>query len=153
MFVKKFVRILFVTVVLAALFTVPVLAQGELPPDPVFGFTQLIQSLLAAAGVGSGVAFLLQLGKMWFPKVFPDGSLENWRLGIIVVCAIGITVASTFGYKVSIEGIDQIMKSVADLGVIVLPLFVWLTDLVAGKFYDGVLKGRAFIGKSYSLDE
>jgi hypothetical protein len=40
----------------------------------------LIVVLLASGAVGMAVSFVIQLGKLFLPKLFPDESADNWRL-------------------------------------------------------------------------
>lgn len=110
----------------------------------------LIIVLLASGAVGAAVSFLIQLGKLFAPSLFPDESADNWRLGLIVLTAIGVTVARMFGYTVEIGAVETVATSLAALGATLYPLFVLVASWIAKATYKNVLQGVRFIGKSYS---
>ncbi len=110
----------------------------------------LIVALLASGAVGMAVSFLIQLGKLWFPKAFPDDSADNWRLGLIVLTAVTVIVIRAFGYTVEIGQVEAVATSLAALGTTLYPLFVLIASWVAKLTYKNVLKGVSKIGKSYT---
>ena len=92
--IQTIVFVLIATLVL----TYPVMAQESNPTDTVsitiFAvLTAVFTSLMQSVGVGAALSFLNQLGKIWAPKYFPDGSSGNWRLAAILV----LTVVIVFG--------------------------------------------------------
>lgn len=113
----------------------------------------LIIALLGAAGVGSGVAFIIQIGKLLAPAAFPDNQIQNWRLLLIVISAVFLFFARTFGWAgITPEVFDEVMLSLSQLGALLMPLFIWMADFISQRFYKGVLRGAAVVGKSYSLE-
>lgn len=107
-----------------------------------------IVALLASSAVGMAVSFLIQLGKLFFPKLFPDQSADNWRLGLVVLTAVVVTVVRALGYTVEIGQIETVATSLAALGVTLYPLFVLVASWIAKQTYKNVLKGVKFIGIS-----
>jgi len=110
----------------------------------------LIIALLASTAVGGAVSLIIQIGKMLLPKAFPDGSADNWRLGLILLTAVGIMIANAFGYVVTIPALEAYAVSFAALGSILMPLVVLLANWFAKTFYTSVFKGVKLIGKTYS---
>ena len=110
----------------------------------------LIVALLASGAVGAAVSFLIQLGKLLAPSLFPDESADNWRLGLIVLTGVVVIVVRALGYTVEIGEIETVATSLAALGATLYPLFVLIASWAAKATYTGVLKGVSGIGKSYS---
>ena len=110
----------------------------------------LILALLASSAVGLGTSFIIQLGKLFIPKWFPDASADNWRLGLIVLTAVGVVVARAFGLDVQLPAIEAIATSLASLGVTLMPLLVLIASAIAKASYKNLLKGVSLIGFSYS---
>jgi hypothetical protein len=110
----------------------------------------LIVALLASSSVGVGVSFVIQLGKLFFPKLFPDASGDNWRLGLIVLTASIVLILKAFGIVVEVPTIEAAMTSLASLGSIVMPLLVLLANVVAKATYKNALRGTSYIGISYT---
>lgn len=110
----------------------------------------LITALLASSAVGGAIALIIQIGKMWFPKAFPDGSADNWRLGLVLLTAIGIMVANAFGVVVTIPALEAYSVSFATLGTVLMPLIVLIANWFAKTFYSSVFKGVKWVGKSYT---
>lgn len=104
-------------------------------------------------GVGSGIAFLIQLGKLWLPKLFTDNSAQNFRIIFNLLVAVFLFLAPTLGLgKIGIDQVDAASASFATLGLILMPVFIWLTDLFAKKFYSTTLRGLKWVGRSYTLE-
>jgi hypothetical protein len=112
----------------------------------------LIVALLASGAVGMAVAFVIQLGKLFAPKWFPNESADNWRLGLVVLTAVAVSVVRAFGYTVEIGQIENVATSLAALGATLYPLFVLLANWIAKQTYKNVLRGVSGIGKSYTAE-
>ncbi|HND47677.1 MAG TPA: hypothetical protein PLL95_03905 [Anaerolineales bacterium] len=153
--IQTIVFVLIATLVL----TYPVMAQESNPTDTVsitiFAvLTAVFTSLMQSVGVGAALSFLNQLGKIWAPKYFPDGSSGNWRLAAILV----LTVVIVFGPALfpetakylTIFNLDQLGKDFAQFGSLLIPLFISASKYSSELFYKWTLRG-AFLGKSYSL--
>lgn len=112
----------------------------------------LIVAVGGAVGIGSLFALIIQLGKKWFPKVFKDGTAENFRLAFTLVVSLFLFFAPRVGLNIGLEALDNLASSLSQLGLMLLPLFGWATDAFSGAFYTGLLKGRALIGKTWSPD-
>lgn len=110
----------------------------------------LIVALLASGAVGMAVSFLIQLGKLAKPQWFPDQSADNWRLGLVVLTAVVVSVVRAFGYTVEIGQVETVATSLAALGATLYPLFVLVASWAAKATYKNVLQGVKFIGKSYT---
>jgi hypothetical protein len=110
----------------------------------------LIIALLASSAVGIGVSFLIQLGKLFIPKWFPDESADNWRLGLIVLTAAVVLILKVFGVVVELPAIEAAMTSLASLGAIVMPLLVLLANVIAKATYKNALQGVSYIGISHT---
>jgi len=110
----------------------------------------LITALLASSAVGIGVSFIIQLGKLWFPKAFPDASADNWRLGLIVLTAVVIMVLNQFGIVVTIPAVEAYANSIAALGAVLMPLLVLISNWIAKVAYVYIFKGVKWVGKSYT---
>lgn len=110
----------------------------------------LIVVLLASGSVGMAISFLIQLGKLFLPKWFPDQSADNWRLGLVVLTAVVVMVVRSMGYTVEIGQVETIATSLAALGATLYPLFVLVASWIAKQTYKSVLKGVKFIGISHS---
>lgn len=113
-------------------------------------FTQLLLAVVGSAVIGSGIALFIQIGKLFAPKLFPDGSADNWRLGISLVVALFIFLAPTLGLQVDLAVIERFFVAFQALGGIIMPLIVWLSGVVAQSVYTQVLKGVKWIGKSWT---
>ena len=155
---KKIFSTIMIVLCLAALLVVPVLAMGHVQEEEntltVFAIlTAVFQSLMAAAGIGSALSFLIQLGKIWFPKWFPDNTSQNWRLGSIFSLTLIVYFVPLFYPPavswLNITHLDQLGRDFAEFGALIVPLFVAATDWASKKFYTSVLRG-SFIGKSYT---
>jgi hypothetical protein len=110
----------------------------------------LIVALLASTAVGMAVSLIIQIGKLFLPKWFPDGSADNWRLGLVVLTAVVVTALGVLGYPVEVGDIESVAVDLSALGTTLMPLFVLLTNWIAKQTYANVLKGVSRIGKSYS---
>lgn len=110
----------------------------------------LIVVLLASGAVGMAVSFLIQLGKLFLPKWFPDQSADNWRLGLVVLTAVIVVIARSLGYTVEIGQIETVATSLAALGATLYPLFVLVASWIAKQTYKNVLKGVKLIGISHT---
>ena len=108
----------------------------------------LIVALLASGAVGMGVSFIIQLGKLAKPQWFSDGSADNWRLGLVVLTAVVVTVVRAFGFTVEIGQVETFASSLAALGATLYPLFVLVANWAAKFTYKNVLKGVSVIGIS-----
>lgn len=149
---RKFFYSVLLTIILIVFAVTPVFALGVLPADdPVTIVKDLIVAVSAAVGIGAALSFLLQLGKLFLPKIFADTTLENWRLLFVVITALILYIGPQFGWMITAAGLDVAAQSLAELGALLMPLFIWLADWFAKTFYKNVLRGRALVGKSYSL--
>ena len=110
----------------------------------------LIIALLASSAVGAGVSFVIQLGKLFIPKWFPNESADNWRLGLVVLTAVVMMVLPALGIVVDIKAVEGLFTSLAALGATLLPLLILVANWIAKATYNNVLKGVKFIGKSYT---
>ena len=110
----------------------------------------LIVVLLASGAVGMAVSFLIQLGKLFAPKWFPDESADNWRLGLIVATAVIVTVVRSLGYTVGIDQVETAATSLAALGATLYPLFVLIASWIAKATYKNVLQGVSKVGISHT---
>jgi hypothetical protein len=110
----------------------------------------LIVALLASGAVGMAVSFIIQLGKLFAPTLFPDASADNWRLGLIVATAATVSIARAFGYTVEIGQVETVATSLASLGATLMPLFVLVANWIAKQTYKNVLQGVKFIGLSHT---
>ena len=113
-------------------------------------FTNLLLALAGSAAIGSAAALAIQIGKKLFPQAFPDGTAQNWRLLLVFLSAVLLYFSKPIGLKIDFEAFEDMAKNLADLGVILMPLFIWASDWASQKFYASVLPGVAFVGKSYS---
>jgi len=116
-------------------------------------FQMLIDLFVAVSGslgIGAVVALLIQIGKRFLPKIFADGSAQNFRVGFIFLIALFLYVAPTFGLKVDLPGLDAMAKSLAELSAMLAPVFIMIADSFSKKFYDDVLRGVNVVGKTYS---
>jgi len=110
----------------------------------------LIVALLASGAVGSAVALLIQLGKLFVPGWFPDGSADNWRLGTIALVAVAVLVLRAFGAKVEVADVENAAVSLSALSLTLMPLLVLFASWVSKGTYSNLLKGAWKIGKSHS---
>lgn len=110
----------------------------------------LIVALLASGAVGMAVSFLIQLGKLALPALFPDNSADNWRLGLVVLVAVAVTIYRAFGNTVEIGQIETVATSLATLGATLYPLFVLVANWIAKATYKNVLQGVSKIGISHT---
>lgn len=149
---KKFLRIAALVAVLSLFLVGSAFAQGELPADPVGAFQDLFVAVAAAIGVGALITVLLQIGKLVVPKWFPDNSADNWRLGIVLIVAIVLYFGPQFGLVITFADLDVAAQSLSELGVMLMPLFIWLADWVSRTFYQKVLRNKLwFVGKSTTI--
>lgn len=112
----------------------------------------LIVALLASSAVGMVVSFVIQLGKLFFPKFFPDESADNWRLGLIVLTAVVVWGLRLAGVLADVAAVEAIATSIATLGATLMPLLLLLANVIAKATYKDVLKGVQGIGISYTED-
>ena len=110
----------------------------------------LIVAMLASGAVGMGVSFLIQVGKLFLPAYFPDASADNWRLGLIVLTAVGVAVSRLLGHPIDISQIEAAATTLAAFGATLYPLLVLVANWIAKATYKQVLAGVKFIGKSYT---
>lgn len=110
----------------------------------------LIVALLASGAVGTLVSLVIQLGKLLVPKWFPDGSADNWRLGLVVLTAVIVTMVRAFGFAVEIGQVETVATSLAALGATLYPLFVLVANWIAKATYKNVLQGVSKIGISHT---
>jgi len=123
-------------------------------PTPFAILNSIFTALMASVGVGSALSFLIQLGKMYLPQYFPDGSAQNWRLASILILALAIYFVPLWfpnaAEWLAVIRLDQLAQDFANFGALIMPLFVWMSDLISRKFYANVLRG-SFVGKSHSI--
>ena len=110
----------------------------------------LIVVLLASGAVGMAVTFLIQLGKLFIPKWFPDGSADNWRLGLVLLTAVGVMITRLAGYPLSVEAIEAAAVQLTLLGTTLMPLLVLFANWISKSTYTQMLKGVWKIGFSHS---
>jgi hypothetical protein len=110
----------------------------------------LLVAIMASAAVGLGVSFLIQLGKLFIPKWFPDASADNWRLGLSLLAAIVVLVLRLFGIPIELANLESVMNSLAALGGLLMPLLVLIASWVAKTSYINLWKGVVKIGFSWS---
>lgn len=110
----------------------------------------LIVALIGSGAVGVAVSLLIQLGKLFVPKWFPDESADNWRLGLIVVTAVVVAVLQLFGVFVDLPAIEKFATSFAALGATLTPLLVLFASWIAKATYKNVLQGVDYIGISHT---
>lgn len=135
----------------------PVMAMGVSPQevdfDPFAVMKGIFVALSAAVGFGSALTFLIQLGKMYAPKMFPDSSAQNWRLGSILVITLVIYLVPLFFPEtiswLTVARLDKLAGSFAEFGALNMPLFILLADWISKKFYQNTLRGTA-LGYSHS---
>jgi len=113
----------------------------------------LIVALLASGAIGMAVSFLIQLGKLFLPALFPDDSADNWRLGLVVLTAVVVIVVRALGYTVEIGQVETVATSLAALGATLYPLFVLVASWTAKATYKNVLHGVEYIGISHTPKE
>lgn len=125
-----------------------------LPLDPFAVLTALYIAVSGAVGFGAAFAFLIQIGKLFIPKYFPDSSAQNWRVGLTLLSTLTLFVIGLVkpDSPVTFEYLDSLMKNMAEFGVLLMPLFIWLANLVSKTMYQQVLRGVAWIGRSYTLN-
>jgi len=111
----------------------------------------LIIALLASSAVGMAVSLIIQLGKLFVPKAFPDASADNWRLGLIVLTAVVVIVLRALDINVDIASVESAATSLASLGALIMPLLVLLANVASKATYNNVLKGVSRIGISHSV--
>ncbi len=137
----------------------PVAAQASDPVDPsvtVFAIlTATFNALVQSVGVGAGLSFLNQLGKIFLPKYFPNDSSDNWRLGSILVLTLLIVFAPMLfpnaAKYLTVLNFNQIGKDFAEFGALLIPLFIASSKYSSELFYRWTLRGT-FLGKSYTLN-
>ena len=112
----------------------------------------LILALLASGTVGTGVSLVIQIGKLYLPSWFPDGSADNWRLGLIVGTALVVTGLQLFGVFVDMPAIEKFTGAFAALGATLMPLFVLFAGWIAKQTYNNVLKGIWKLGVSHTKE-
>lgn len=150
--------IVFILAVTAFLVT-PVYAQGTTPQDlapvtTIFAIlTAAFNALVQSVGVGSGLSFLNQLGKICFPKYFPNDSSAKWRLAAIFVLTLlivfGPQIFPQFAGYLTVLKLDQLGRDFAEFGSLLIPLFIVGSKYSSEWFYRLALRG-GFLGKSYS---
>lgn len=150
---KKVLKVLLIVAILTVLFTFPVYAQGGDTGADAGGIDSIFTSLKASVALAGAITLILQVGKLFLPKVFPDNSLETWRTGLVLVISVFLFLGPTFGLFVSMEMVDKYAQTLSQIGVSLMPLFVWLSDWLSKMLYQKVLRGRKLIGKSYSMDK
>ncbi len=125
----------------------------EVPVNVFETLLLLFTAVSGSLGIGSGIAFFIQLGKLWWPKVFANETAQNIRMAVSLVIAVVLYAAPHLGWdRLGIDYVDSLLSSLAALGIALFPLFVWLTDLFSKKFYATFLRGAAYVGRSYTLD-
>jgi len=110
----------------------------------------LIIALMGSGAVGMGVSFLIQLGKLFLPKWFPDESADNWRLGMIVTTAVVLLVLQTTGVLVELPQIEAAFTALATLGATLMPLLILIASWIAKATYKNVLQGVKGVGISHT---
>lgn len=111
-------------------------------------FADLVVQLTALAGFAALIAFVINLGKVvGFVK---DGTAEKWSAGLNLVGLIILFSVKIFRPDLDIEGIDQTLLQVANIGTYILG---FVLQLGVSKFSNYAVKGVPIIGKSYSLDK
>lgn len=113
-------------------------------------FNTLLLALLASGAVGMGVSFVIQVGKLFAPKYFPDNSADNWRLGLIVLTSAVVMILPALGVTVEIKAVEAFFTSLAALGATLMPLLVLFANWIAKATYTNIFKGVWKLGKSYT---
>lgn len=123
------------------------------PFDPFAVLTALFIAISGAVGFGAAITFVIQIGKLFIPKWFPDASAQNWRVGLILLFAVILFVAKLVSPEtlLTFEYLDALAGSFANFGLLILPLFVALANWTSKGIYANVLRGVSVIGKSYAL--
>ena len=109
-----------------------------------------IIALLVSGAVGTLISLAIQLGKLFVPKWFPDGSADNWRLGLVVLVAVVLVGLRMAGVLVEFETIEALATAFATLGATLMPLLVLFANWIAKATYKNVLQGVKYIGISHS---
>lgn len=137
----------------------PVLAMGSvqeaIPFDVFAALTALIVALLSSPGVGLAISILIDLGKKYLPKYFPNDSAQNWRLAMVIILAVLLFVVQfipALRGLYTVQYVDALLKSFADFAIIVIPVFVFFGDLLAKIWYQNSLKGT-FLGYSHEASK
>ena len=156
--IKSTIQTIVFILAVTALLVTPAYAQGVTPVDPVpltvFALlTAAFNALVQSVGVGSGLSFLNQLGKIFFPKYFPNDSSAKWRLGAIFVLTLlivfGPQIFPQFAGYLTVLKLDQLGRDFAEFGSLLIPLFIVGSKYSSEWFYRLALRG-GFLGKSYS---
>lgn len=154
---KKVLPVLLIVLFLALALVSPVVAQDTTPTSEgtIFaGMTAAWNTLMQAVGIGAALSVLNQLGKITFPKAFPNDSSQNWRLGAIFILTLVVTFVPKlfpqFAGYLTIGNLDQLAGDFAEFASLLVPLFIVVAKWASEFFYKNVLKGTAVIGKSWN---
>lgn len=121
----------------------------EVPPD-AYSIEAILLTLRNMGGFASLMAVLVNAGKLYYPKLFPDGSAPKWSLALNVFGAVLIVVLQLTGSADLIPVIDA--RSGLLAGFLTSVLVVVYQLITSKVVHDGVLAGLPVIGKSYTKD-
>jgi len=116
-------------------------------PDP-YSPEAILLTLRNMGGLAALVAVLVNVGKKFLPKLFPDGSAPMWSLILNLAGMILIGVLQITGRVDLIPVIDEQSGTIA---TILTSILVMVYQLLTSKVvHDKVLSGLPLIGKSYT---
>lgn len=116
--------------------------------EPVPTPEDLATSLRSLAGVGILFAIIGNLGKKYFPRLFPDGSAAKWSLVLNLLGMATLAYLQLNGNADLIPVIDSRASALANILTIILGIAAQLTT--SRLAHQEVLAGLPVIGKSHS---
>lgn len=149
---KKFFKVLLVVLTLAAVFAVPVFAQGSSQESQPFDLTGLLQAagqfVLGSLAIAAAATFLTNTAKS--AGFVNDTQAVTWVSTINFVLIIAVFFLKLFIPTFNLGIIEKVADGIAKQGPgFVLPLMPLLVTF--SKWIHGAIKGAKWIGTSHSL--
>lgn len=147
-----FIAVLSLVVVFAS---VPVVAAQAAPafgvtaePAPVPSLGDMLTTLASLGGVALFFASVINAGKKFFPKQFPDDSAPTYNLVFQTIGLVGLVALQIFGRMDLLPMIDQNAGILANIltGIVALAYQIY----VARIGHEQALAGLPVIGTSHS---
>ena len=152
---KKFLRALGILCLVFVFASLPIVAAYAAPalgltsePAPVPTLGDLLTTFLSLGGVALFFAAVINAGKKFFPKQFPDGSAPTYTLVFQTVGLIGMVALQLTGRMDLLPLIDQNAGILANVltGIVALAYQIYLARVG----HEQALAGLPVIGTSHS---
>ncbi len=149
---KKFFKVLFVVLALAAVFAVPAFAQGLHQESQPFDLTGVLQTagqfVLGSLTIAAAATFLTNTAKS--AGFVNDTQALTWVSTINFVLIVAVFFLKLFAPSFDLGIIEKVADGIAKQGPgFVLPLMPLLVAF--SKWIHGAVKGAKWIGTSNSL--